>query len=139
MGSIMLKLLVVILLLANIVLGYGGWKQQQIIEVLVVQLHKQQIQLVEQQEQLESLKSEVAELNGNSIDGMVRDANESILGAFQGMLETLGNDLDEAKKSLEEEFKQQDPSSKQAPAAPEATNSTSSEPAVESSEKQEAI
>ncbi len=112
-----LKLLLVVLIAANGATGYSLYVQQNSVAQLNAKIESQASVIAEQNTQLVKLEQEVTRLNGHSIDGMVRDANKSILGAFKGMLESLGEDLDKARESLEEEFNKQP--SPQAPPRPQ--------------------
>ncbi|MFL0798289.1 MAG: hypothetical protein K6L73_12460 [Cellvibrionaceae bacterium] len=125
MNSGNLKLLLIVLIAANAATGYSLYVQQSSVAQLNAKIESQASVIAEQKAQLAQLEKEVTRLNGNSIDGMVRDANKSILGAFKGMLESLGDDLDKARESLEEEFnRRQAPQTPSHPKAPD----NSSEP-----------
>jgi hypothetical protein len=75
-------------------------------------------QLVAVAEQLAQVSAELVKFEANSLDGMVRDANDALLSGWESLVNTVGEELKKARQPIAKQSSQKPPVTPATPAPP---------------------
>lgn len=92
-------------LLIAVLFGTSAWFHYQT-HLQLIELQQQNMvlnqQLVVVGEQLASISTQLSNFEVNSLDGLVRDANDALLSGWESLVNTVGEELKKAREELPE-------------------------------------
>jgi len=103
------KIMTIFIVVAVIMSGWMHYDTQQ--KLLASQLQVQQLnaQMAQMSEQMALVHQELGRVNAESIDGIVKDANDALLSGWESLVSTVEKELKRARKPTPSNRKPQDP------------------------------
>lgn len=92
------KLLVVLLVVTLAISGWMHYDTQQQLLASQRQIHQLNTQIAQLSEQMVLVHQELSRVNTDSIDGIVKDANEALLNGWESLVNTVGEELKRARE-----------------------------------------